>query len=166
MAEVDLENMPVAEAAEFIWDQMRAYMKEKGGKRATELFKEIDKDRSGKIDVTEFKIALEKMKIPVAPKKVLKEIMKTADPKGGGDLDYKMLLEVLKEDPKKKAAAAAASSGGMFGMSMPSLPEGLPSMPSMPAGMPSMPNPMGGMGIDMGIKMPSLPGGKTVALII
>ena len=57
--------MPAEEAAAVIWDRMRSYMKEKGGKRATDLFKEIDKDRSGKIDADEFKAALEKMGIEV-----------------------------------------------------------------------------------------------------
>lgn len=66
-----LDSMPVDEAAEYIWDRMRKYMKEKGGKRATDLFKEIDKDRSGKVDAKEFESALVKMKIPVPDKKVL-----------------------------------------------------------------------------------------------
>ena len=37
----DLEIMEPEEAAEIIWDRMRVYMKEKGGKRATDLFKEV-----------------------------------------------------------------------------------------------------------------------------
>ena len=49
----DINALPTEEAADYIWEQMRSYMKAKGGKRATELFKEMDKDRSGKIDADE-----------------------------------------------------------------------------------------------------------------
>jgi len=166
----NLDEMPTEEAAEVIWDRMRAYMKEKGGKRATDLFKEIDKDRSGKIDADEFKAALVKMGIEVPKKKVIKAIMKTADPNGDGELEYKELLAVLKQpvgaakvaadrekakpvpqarsaSPVKKkppvvSEAPKASGGGMFGVSMPELP-------SMGLALPDMP--------DLGITMPDMP---------
>ena len=37
--EKDINELPTAEAADIIWDRMRDYMTEKGGQRATELFK-------------------------------------------------------------------------------------------------------------------------------
>ncbi len=35
----DINSMPVDQAADIIWERMRSYMKEKGGQRATDLFK-------------------------------------------------------------------------------------------------------------------------------
>ena len=35
----DINSMPTEQAADIIWERMRVYMKEKGGKRATDLFK-------------------------------------------------------------------------------------------------------------------------------
>ena len=41
MSAPNLEELPPEEGAEIVWDRMRSYMKEKGGKRATDLFKEV-----------------------------------------------------------------------------------------------------------------------------
>lgn len=97
---VDINSLPAEEAADLIWEKMRAYKKDKGCQRATELFKEIDKDRSGKIDVDEFIAALERMGIQGVTKKVAKAVIKTVDPNGDGQLEYKEILPMLKE-PKK-----------------------------------------------------------------
>ena len=35
----EINSMPTEQAADIIWERMRVYMKEKGGKRATDLFK-------------------------------------------------------------------------------------------------------------------------------
>lgn len=59
--------------------------------------KEIDKDRSGKIDKKEMKAALEKMGIKGVSMKVVKAVIKSVDPNGGGELAYKDLLPMLKE---------------------------------------------------------------------
>jgi len=53
------------EAAAAAWSSMRAYMAQEGGLRPLELFRSIDKDRSGKIDANEFQAALKLMGIPV-----------------------------------------------------------------------------------------------------
>jgi len=101
-ADVDLGSLTTEEAADLIWEQMRLYMKEKGGQRATELFKEIDKDRSGKVDADEFMAALERMEIKGVTKKLAKAVIKTVDPNGDGQLEYKEILPMLKEPRKKK----------------------------------------------------------------
>ena len=93
---IDYNAMTTNEAADAIWEKMRAYMKEKGGQRATDLFKEMDKDRSGKIDVTEFIAALDRMGITGVKKKVAKAVIKTVDPNGDGQLEYKEILPMLK----------------------------------------------------------------------
>jgi Ca2+-binding EF-hand superfamily protein len=113
---IDYNVMTTNEAADAIWEKMRAYMKEKGGQRATDLFKEMDKDRSGKIDVTEFIAALERMGIMGVKKKVAKAVIKTVDPNGDGQLEYKEILPMLKV-PRKQAVStpveAAASAPPM-----------------------------------------------------
>jgi Ca2+-binding EF-hand superfamily protein len=93
---MDYNAMPTDQAANAIWDKMRSYMKDKGGQRATDLFKEMDKDRSGKIDADEFIAALERMGIRNVSKKVAKAVMKTVDPNGDGQLEYKEILPMLK----------------------------------------------------------------------
>jgi hypothetical protein len=55
----------LAEAAAAAWTTMRAYMAQEGGMRPLELFRSIDKDRSGKIDAKEFQAALKLMGIQV-----------------------------------------------------------------------------------------------------
>ena len=92
----DISALPIEEATELIWSRMRTYMKDKGGIRATELFKEIDKDRSGKIDVDEFMSALERMGILGVDKELAMAVMKSVDPNGDGQLEYKEILPVLK----------------------------------------------------------------------
>ena len=39
------------QAVALVWNRMHAYMEEKGNQRVKELFVEIDKDKSGEIDV-------------------------------------------------------------------------------------------------------------------
>ena len=93
-----------------VWDRMRVYMKESGGKRATELFKEVDKDGSGKITDTEFIHALDIMGITGVNKKVAKAILKSADPSGDGKLDYKELATMLKKPRSATMATARRGS--------------------------------------------------------
>ncbi len=66
------------------------------------LLQEIDKDRSGKIDKKEFKAALEKMGIEGVSLKVCKAVMKSVDPNGDGELEYKEILPLLKAPRNKK----------------------------------------------------------------
>jgi Ca2+-binding EF-hand superfamily protein len=117
---IDYNALPTEEAADLIWERMRAYMKEKGGQRATELFKEMDKDRSGKIDVDEFIAALERMDIKGVNKKVAKAVIKTVDPNGDGQLEYKEILPMLKALRKKKEDASSRNSFGsdIFGQGL------------------------------------------------
>jgi len=117
---IDYNALPTEEAADLIWERMRAYMKEKGGQRATELFKEMDKDRSGKIDVDEFIAALERMDIKGVNKKVAKAVIKTVDPNGDGQLEYKEILPMLKAPRKKKEDASSRNSFGsdIFGQGL------------------------------------------------
>ena len=93
---VDLSSLPADEAASYVWARMRSFCKENGNLRASDLFFECDKDRSGTIDAAEFTNALNRMGIEGASAKVAAAVIQTADPNGDGQLDYKELLHVLK----------------------------------------------------------------------
>jgi len=100
---VNLNTMPTEEAADYIWEHLRAYMHDsKGGTRALDLFREIDKDKSGKIDVDEFIAALNHMGMPGVTTRVAKAVIKTIDPNGDGELEYQEIAPMLKE-PRKRA---------------------------------------------------------------
>ena len=92
-----LENFSTEEAAHLIWERMQAFAKHEGGLRPLELFREMDKDRSGKVDHIEFAKALQRLHVLGASKKAIKAVIKTADPNGDGKLEYKELLPKLKD---------------------------------------------------------------------
>ena len=56
----------------------------------------MDIDRSGQIDANEFMAALDRMGITGVKKKVAKAVIKTVDPNGDGQLEYKEILAMLK----------------------------------------------------------------------
>lgn len=61
-----LETLPLPNAAEFVWDRMVSSLYAEGQSggghgRALELFREVDKDRSGRVDAAEIQKALERM---------------------------------------------------------------------------------------------------------
>jgi len=92
-----LDNFSTEEAAHLIWERMQAFAKHEGGLRPLELFREMDKDRSGKVDHVEFGKALQRLHVVGASKKAIKAVIKTADPNGDGKLEYKELLPKLKD---------------------------------------------------------------------
>jgi hypothetical protein len=67
---VDVSFLPAEEAARCVWTRMRAFCKANGNLRASDLFFECDKDRSGKIDAPEFASALRRMGVVGASTKV------------------------------------------------------------------------------------------------
>lgn len=85
----ELEDMRTREAAEVIWERMRQHMKESGTQKIHDLFREMDTDNSGYIDKDEFKAALDNMGIEGVSAKVIRRVMRTADPNGDGQLDFR-----------------------------------------------------------------------------
>jgi hypothetical protein len=90
-----------------VWERLR-----EGHHRPLELFRSIDKDRSGKIDAAEFGAALMSLGIGEASTAVVKAIIKSADPNGDGKLDYKELLVKLNEAPNDENDRGSGGGGG------------------------------------------------------
>jgi Ca2+-binding EF-hand superfamily protein len=95
--------LTIEEATELVWSQVRTYMKGKGEFRATELFKEMDKDQSGKIDVDEFMSALLRMEILGVDKNLATALIQQIDPNGDGLLEYNEILPMLKLQELREA---------------------------------------------------------------
>jgi hypothetical protein len=93
---VDVSFLPAEEAARCVWTRMRAFCKANGNLRASDLFFECDKDRSGKINAPEFASALRRMGVVGASTKLAAAVLHAADPNGDCQLDYKELLHALK----------------------------------------------------------------------
>jgi len=90
------------------------YMAEKGGTRAKELFAEIDKDRSGRIDGVEFAAALDKMNLSGLSQEVrVCSVVHTAGPMNGASALCMQERGTLRESawqwPDSDAAALGAS---------------------------------------------------------
>jgi hypothetical protein len=84
---VSLEGLQTAEAAALIWAKLREFAREHGSLRSLDLFRKLDADRSGALDVKEFKAALASCGMPGAiSTKVVKAVMKHAglNAKGSG----------------------------------------------------------------------------------
>jgi Ca2+-binding EF-hand superfamily protein len=96
----ELEDMRTREAAEVIWERMRQHMKESGTQKIHDLFREIDTDNSGYIDKDEFKAALDNMGIEGVSAKVIRRVMRTADPNGDGQLDFREVRSKNNHPPK------------------------------------------------------------------
>jgi len=132
-ANVNLNAMPTEEAAAYIWEHLRAYMHDsKGGTRALDLFREIDKDKSGKIDVDEFVAALNHIGMPGVTTRVAKAAIKTIDPNGDGELEYKEIAPMLKE-PRKRAPTKSDTLQGAISKKTPEKPATSVAAASQPA---------------------------------
>jgi len=103
-----LSNTPHQEACDIVWDRFEELASREGNLRVLELFREIDKDRDGTLDVKEFESALEAINIEDTDLKVIKKIMQTVTPNGKGQIEYKDLLHVLKGKADAKKANIAA----------------------------------------------------------
>jgi len=106
---IDFNSMSVDDAADLIWERMRAFMKDNGGAKALEMFKALDIDGNGTIDLGEFTSALADMGIHGVPTKMAKAVMSTADGDNDGVLEYAELMPMLEESreaaSKRRAAA-------------------------------------------------------------
>jgi tetratricopeptide (TPR) repeat protein len=112
------ERLSVQDGGKLVWAKLKVAIKAQGRLRATEVFRYLDHDRSGKVDVEELALALEtQFNVKHVPKAVVAEAMRLMDPDGDGALDYAEVVKALKrrdlgEEGELEAKAGAGSSSG------------------------------------------------------
>ena len=103
---VATKSIPTEEAADLIWERMRAFLQEKGAGRTFELFQDMDPNGNGKIDLPTLMSALVQMGIEKVSNDVGSALMLTVNPAGGegGQIEYSELLALL-HSPRRSNAS-------------------------------------------------------------